>query len=313
MAEHNALLADKISGAVLGCALGDAFGAPYEGGIVERAVWAVIGKQNGRRRWTDDTQMTLDVIESLIACESVDQDDLANRFANSYRWSRGYGPGAARVLKRIRRGVSWQSANLAVYCEGSYGNGGAMRAAPIGLFFVGYDEEVVFESARAVAAVTHAHPLGQEGAGLVALATCLAYRDTPSSELLARLQVRASSPEFLGRLQTASAWCTAGEIIAPRRVATELGNGIAASESSITAIFAAMTFRHHAFDELQRFVITLGGDVDTIGAMAGAIWGASRGISELPQAKIESLEDAERIQRLAVRFADVIGGRAKCG
>ncbi len=54
---------DRIIGSVLALALGDAFGAPYEGGILERAVWALIGRRNGKRRWTDDTQMTIDVIE----------------------------------------------------------------------------------------------------------------------------------------------------------------------------------------------------------------------------------------------------------
>jgi ADP-ribosylglycohydrolase len=55
---------------------------------------------------------------------------MAHRFARSYRWSRGYGPGAARLLKRIARGQDWESASVSVYPSGSYGNGGAMRAPP---------------------------------------------------------------------------------------------------------------------------------------------------------------------------------------
>lgn len=101
---------DRIFGSLLGLALGDAFGAPYEGGILERAIWALVGTQDGKRRLRDDTQMTIDVIESLVECGRIDQNDLARRFAQSYRWSRGYRPRAARVLKRIRRGQSWESA-----------------------------------------------------------------------------------------------------------------------------------------------------------------------------------------------------------
>ena len=126
---------DRIIGSVLGLALGDAFGAPYEGGVLERATWALVAKRNGKRRWTDDTQMTIDMIESLVACGRVDQDDLARRFAESYRWSRGYGPGAAKVLKRIRRGQSWDAASTSVYRDGFFGNGGAMRAPPLGSSF----------------------------------------------------------------------------------------------------------------------------------------------------------------------------------
>ena len=143
---------DRIIGSVLGLALGDAFGAPYEGGVLERAAWALIGKRKGRRRWTDDTQMTIDVIESLVACGDIDQDDLARRFARSYRWSRGYGPGAAKVLKRIRRGQHWEAASSSAYRDGSFGNGGAMRAPAVGLFFSTDGEEELVEAASASAA-----------------------------------------------------------------------------------------------------------------------------------------------------------------
>ncbi|RWX46811.1 ADP-ribosylglycohydrolase, partial [Candidatus Electrothrix communis] len=68
-------LHDRICGAVLASALGDAFGAPYEGGVPERLIWGVLGRRHGKRRWTDDTQMSVDVIESLLACEKVEQND----------------------------------------------------------------------------------------------------------------------------------------------------------------------------------------------------------------------------------------------
>jgi len=101
---------DRFEGCLLGLALGDALGAPHEGGLLERCVWRLIGKtRQGEMRWTDDTQMSLDLAESLIAGGAVDPDDLARRFAGSYRWSRGYGPGAARILKRIGRGADWRA------------------------------------------------------------------------------------------------------------------------------------------------------------------------------------------------------------
>lgn len=60
--------AAKFNGCLLGLALGDAFGAPREGGPLERLLWLLIGKtRDGCRRWTEDTQMSLDLAESLIA------------------------------------------------------------------------------------------------------------------------------------------------------------------------------------------------------------------------------------------------------
>jgi ADP-ribosylglycohydrolase len=122
---------NRFEGCLLGLALGDALGAPHEGGPVERLLWALIGRTaQGEMRWTDDTQMSLDAADSLLACAGMAPDDMAHRFARSYRWSRGYGPGAARLLKRIARGQDWESASVSVYPSGSYGNGGAMRAPP---------------------------------------------------------------------------------------------------------------------------------------------------------------------------------------
>lgn len=300
---------DRIKGSLLGLALGDAFGAPHEGGMLERALWALVGTRKGKRRWTDDTQMTLDVIESLVEHERVDQDDLARRFARSYRWSRGYGPGAAKVLKRIRRGHSWESAGRSFYRDGSYGNGGAMRAPAVGLFFAaGSDNEIVAASS-AVAEVTHAHPLGREGARLIALATALSLNDTSSEEIIERLCRKAESPEFSTRLQKAGDWLQAGGTAAPRTAAAELGNGMAAVESCVTAVYAALAFRSRDFDDLLEFAISLRGDVDTLAAMAGAVWGAGRGLDALPEARLEQLEQRDRLEALAQSLADTAGNR----
>jgi poly(ADP-ribose) glycohydrolase ARH3 len=164
-----------------------------------------------------------------------------------------------------------------------------MRAPAVGLFFSADNEDALVKAASTCAAVTHAHPLGREGAVLIALATALAYNDSSSLEIVGRLCQRAESPEFSSRLHTASAWLQAGRNIAPRRVAAELGNGIAAAESCVTAVYMTLALRNSSFDELLEFSIRLRGDVDTIASMACAIWGAVRGLDALPQARLEQL------------------------
>jgi len=75
---------DRFVGCLLGLALGDASGAPYEGGIPERLAWRVIGRTaEGEMRWTDDTQMSLDLAESLVAKGRIDTEDIARRFGAS--------------------------------------------------------------------------------------------------------------------------------------------------------------------------------------------------------------------------------------
>jgi poly(ADP-ribose) glycohydrolase ARH3 len=302
-------LKDKVVGGVLSLALGDAFGAPYEGGFLERGLWAVVGKKKGKRRWTDDTQMSLDVMESLIACGNVDQEDLAQRFAQSYRWSRGYGPGAARLLKAVRKGRDWESVVCSIYPNGSYGNGGAMRSPMIGLYYA-ENEKKLIQAADAVASVTHAHPLGREGAVLIALATAWSFTDTNTDEILERLEENVESNEFRSRFAIAGELLRMVELPPPRQVALQLGNGVAAVESCVTSIFLALSFQNKDFDDLLKYAIQIGGDVDTIAAMAGAIWGASHGMTALPQSMLDQLEQKDRITVLAESFADACCGES---
>lgn len=300
-----------VKGCVLGLALGDAFGAPYEGGMLERGLWSVIGKEKGKRRWTDDTQMTLDVVESLLQNGCVDQDDLARRFAKSYQWSRGYGPGAAKILKKIRRGQHWRSASVSVFADGSFGNGGAMRAPVLGLYFADEDEATIGQAAGGCAEVTHAHPFAKEGAALVALATALASQRQATPEILNRLSRYATSAEFAARLNTASSWLEAPENVSPATMARQLGNGIAAVDSCVTAVFLGLGHRHRPFSQMLDFAARAGGDVDTISAMAGAIWGAINGVEALPQASLAQLEDYGRLESLATQFAQAVRGRSR--
>jgi len=290
---------DQFQGCLLGLALGDALGAPREGGPVERLLWTLIGRTaRGEMRWTDDTQMSIDVAESLLARTAIDEDDLARRFAHGYRWSRGYGPSAARVLKRIAKGDDWRRAARSVHPEGSFGNGGAMRAPVIALFFA-REPLALAAAARRITTVTHAHPLGAEGAELVALATAQALRRSTGSQLVARSAAAATQPVFASRAAMASTWLHTQASPSPQEVARHLGKGIAAADSCITAVYLAARFLEAPFEELIRFVAHVGGDVDTIGAMAGGIWGASRGHIDLPPAALRKLEARDRLTALA--------------
>ena len=302
---HNRLH-DRIRGAVLASALGDAFGAPYEGGIAERLLWLVLGRRRGKRRWTDDTQMSVDVIESLLACKKVEQNDLARRFARSYRWSRGYGPGAGKLLKRIRRGEPWQIANRTVYPNGSFGNGGAMRAAPIGLFYGAERERGLVRAVRNATVVTHAHSAGQDGAVVIALTAALVCQDHSVHEILKRLRLYIQPVELQNKLAVAERLLRAEHLVLPKQVASELGNGIRAKESCVTAFFIGLALREAPFFHLLAYIRKVGGDTDTIGAMAGAIWGASCGYRQLPEDLLKNLEQRQFLEELSHCFADAI-------
>lgn len=290
---------DQFQGCLLGLALGDAMGAPHEGGPLERLLWKLIGRDaKGKMRWTDDTQMSLDVAESLLACNGIDADDMARRFARSYHWSRGYGPGTARLLKRVAGGADWQGASRSVYPDGSFGNGGAMRSPVVALFFCRTPGAIADAAAR-VAHITHAHALGMDGAVLVACATALALQRAPAIPILDACAEATTQSPFAQRTELARQWIRETRTPDAREVARQLGNGVAAVDSCVTAIYMAARFLGAPFGDMLAFIARGGGDVDTIAAMAGAIWGAAQGSSALPAAALGRLEQRERLGELA--------------
>jgi len=156
-----------------GLSVGDAFGdrfftSPHtvEHWIEQRALPA------GRWPITDDSVMAISIVDVLAARGLIECDLLAALFGARYRLdpARGYGGTAHGILMRIAAGEPWAEVAAEVFGgTGSMGNGGAMRAAPIGGYF--FDD--FFEAADAAcqsASVTHAHPEGQAGAIAVAVA-----------------------------------------------------------------------------------------------------------------------------------------------
>ena len=305
----------RTAGSLLGLALGDAMGAPYEGGWAERALWRLLGTtRDGLRRTTDDTQMSRDLAQSLLACQGLQADDAALRFARSYRWHRGYGPGAAKVLKHIAAGMPWQQARLQVYPQGSWGNGGAMRAPVVALWVQSQlpgDCALSVALAREQAAITHAHPLAQDGAALIAAAVHSAWDlHLPALQPAAWLRqvVRdaalVQTDTWQPRIDQALAWlqCT-HPTPTPAEVAAALGHGISALDSCVTALYVAARFLRQDFASLVDFVQRMGGDTDTIAAMAGSIYGAAQGEQALPPRWLAALEDCAELRQLARELA----------
>ena len=148
-------------GSLLGTAIGDAMGASREGrSMVSKHEIGGMARISHRLHYTDDTHMTIGVAESLIECHGVDGAHMAGRFIENYLkepW-RGYGPGPPRVFRLIESGVPWDQAASHIYHGGSFGNGAAMRVAPIGLFLWN-NHAGLREAAYLSSIITHSHGL----------------------------------------------------------------------------------------------------------------------------------------------------------
>lgn len=289
-------------GALLGLALGDALGAVYEGGLPERLLWKILGRSaGGRRRYTDDTQMTLDILESYMECGDIDQEDIARRFAIGYRFDRGYGRSTAHVLKLIGEGVHWRDASRSLYKEGSYGNGAAMRAASAALISSG-DEERLRRVTIWISEITHPNPEAIEGAWLVARVTMAALENMPI------VAIRRGLIHWSRMREYRDAFSKMYERDVAERsdfACSRLGNSTRASKSVPSAICYALEYLHRPFGEMMDDICGAGGDTDTIGAMAGAIWGAYNGVEAFGDRLRGKVENEERILSIADSIYDM--------
>lgn len=107
---------------------------PFEGAppaaVPERL--EMVAARLGRGSYTDDTQMAIALAESLLDRGGVDELALGRAFADAHDPSRGYGSGTTEVLRLVRAGVHpREAARLALGGQGSFGNGAAMRIAPV--------------------------------------------------------------------------------------------------------------------------------------------------------------------------------------
>jgi poly(ADP-ribose) glycohydrolase ARH3 len=291
-------LRDRFRGSMLGLALGDALGAPFEGmGRVDSTVWrSFLHDPPPVLRYTDDTEMALGAAESLAEMGGFDADDMAARFLRNFTPWRGYGPGTVRVLELIRSGTPWDVANRTVFPEGSFGNGAAMRSAPLGLFYHDEDEGLTTVTRRA-SAITHAHPLAQEGALLVTSTVAAVVTGETLEAMTARLPEMSGMPKYREKLQAGADLLREEPPVAS--VVSLLGNSVLALESVPAALYCFLRSGSNYLDTVGH-AVSLGGDTDTIAAMAGGMCGALVGAEGIPQALLRHLENRERMESLAL-------------
>ncbi len=125
----------KVRGTLFGVAIGDALAAPNEGQPRRRLLQAPLDKllpHNGRPAGTvtDDTDLTLALARSILKTGTITPPDLSRRLVNTVNQTVGRGWATTQAAERLARGAAWWLAGTP-----SAGNGAAMRAAPVGLFF----------------------------------------------------------------------------------------------------------------------------------------------------------------------------------
>jgi poly(ADP-ribose) glycohydrolase ARH3 len=286
-------LKGRFQGCLLGLAVGDALGGRFEArsGDSIRARCAttesLINYPQDELWYTDDTQMAIGVAETLVSNRQILEERLCEAFVANYVPSRGYGWGARTVLNAMEEGRDYKEVAARHFPGGSYGNGAAMRVAPVGLFFRD-DRSKVWEQARLSALPTHVHPLGVEGAQLLALAVahCSQADRFDRAAFYGELTAACESEAFRSKLRTAA------QVQSPKELA-QLGNRIEALDSVPTAI-ASFALTPESYASTIANLIFLGGDTDTLAAMAGALSGAFLGVEGIPRHLVQLLENSPK-------------------
>ena len=314
---------DRLAGSFIGQCLGDALGFVVEGysrevcqEYVEEILLTDKAGTIGRSphafgQYTDDSQLTRELMESYVGCRGFDPGDYGRRIATLFSEQRVVGRGRAttEAAARLSRGEHWTRAGVpAPYA----GNGAAMRAAPIGWMHCRADEALV-RAARDQARITHTDPRAVAGSVAIAGAVALALRAMPGTlkpdrfiERIARWvrpvdagfateierleALRLRDPEDAvwlisraglrqGEAETAGRWPTLEGTISPYVVPSVL--------------WSLYSFLRAPDDYMEAICIAIsgGGDTDTTAAMTGAISGAYLGLEAIPRPLAERLED----------------------
>ena len=303
-------LQDKFRGAILGCFLGDAFGAGFEGMSPDEVISRLSTvSEKFPRTYTDDTDMTLALMESIIESGKVDPEDIANKFSQRCDLTRGYGIGTIKAVHALRAGITWHRVSRIVFENGSFGNGAAMRVSPVGVFFH-HSLEALRKAALDQANVTHTHPLGEWGSVMQASCVGLALLQDPKKPLkkediiIELREILWPGPiEYHKALNEMENIFAQGKRIEAREIARLLGNGVEAHRSVPSACYVAMAYSPD-FQDAIRAAISLGGDTDTIAGMVGAIVGAHVGERGLPVEWVEQLEEGPRGRSFARDLAE---------
>jgi len=305
-------------GTILGGACGDAFGMPFEA-MTSTEIRETYGKPTfyvdsqgpltkGLKRGsiTDDTQMTLATLESMIEKNEVDPEDIGQRFVKLYKNKEliAGGRSTQKALKNILTGVPAEFAGL----EDAYGCGASMRAAPVGLLQLqGRHAEMTVAE---VTYITHKNPVGLSSSMVMAFAV--------SSLLGGQIPIETQEQKYTF-LMCAKEWASYGFVEPPFSVehhiqiamdnleqnfdtiAVKIGTSGLAAHATTLALTSFLK-EPHDFTKMLQQSVRNGGDTDSIAAMAGQLFGAYNGVDAIPPRYIINVKDHKHIKKVAEQF-----------
>jgi ADP-ribosylglycohydrolase len=307
-------LLDRFRGCLLGAAVGDALGMPTEGytaqeisskfGQVRQMLPALenhfhTGLLAGQ--FTDDTEETLLLAESMIDASGFSADRFAEKLAAwgaswtlDERLNRGVGFATRSAVESMIAGKAWQQSGQMVPTCGS-----AMRTSPIGLLYH-TDLNIVTRYADLQSLPTHTSSAARAAAVAVAVGVALSCSGFSREMILRDAASKASRLDL--DLAERLLWVGTLLDLKPQDALGLIRNSPLAKETVPAAFYCFLKFEP---EEALIMAAGGGGDTDSIASIAGSLFGAAFGPSWIPKRWLDALEGKQRIEGAALGLAEL--------
>lgn len=292
---------------LIGCAIGDALGNPFEmkpAASPALQKWDGLFKAGGTfwkgqpGQYTDDTLMSIALSSSLIENDSFVPEHVAQMYLEWYKSgnTRGIGNTTATAMENLKLGATWQESGLKNYNnQPAGGNGTAMRAAPIGLFYR-HDLEQVVSAAFTDATITHNAIEPKMGSVAVALGTALLANGAHSPIQMLREVIGVVDPNCHIHTKLRLAQLLIEEVAVPEHALAQIGVSGYVPETVGAAFYCLAAT--DSFKEAVVMAVRAGGDTDTTAAVVGALAGTYYGLEGIPSEYKDNVENKELLQFL---------------
>ncbi|MFX1390976.1 MAG: ADP-ribosylglycohydrolase family protein [Promethearchaeota archaeon] len=326
---------NKFQGCLLGVAIGDTLGHPFEGKLRSQIFtyfedFGEFLKSNSDlfRTYTDDTQLTLHLAKAFIKGNGFSLDYIIREFVN---WLDdppiGPGYGCISSIRKLKYGVPWKQA-----ASNSGGNGTTMRIAPVGLLYC-KDPKALKTAAIKTSVITHSHPAASAGAIVIARAIAYLIDKDPKNgfsvddffkviispisnsqddvwnefvEILQKLKSSLNIPIESGLIKFSQAG-----VKSPYFIEQYLGQAFVHPYTISTVVCSIFIFLNklNSFNDCILELATAGGDSDTVGAIGGSLAGAYFGMENIPLNLAKLVKNYKKILKIGEDLYNVFENR----
>jgi ADP-ribosylglycohydrolase len=290
---------------LVGTAIGDSLGMPFEMKAPQNPMfkdWDGNFLQGTYHKlepgqFTDDTQMSLAMTKSLLRSNGFDGPDMARAYLEWYQTgARGMGGTTRTAMQSLERGVPFDKSGVHLGPTGIPvgGNGTAMRACPMGVYFR-RDLDQVKANIRIDASITHQVEECILGGVAVAVGAALLARSEATPKDLIK-KVVEHLPDSATKQHLLVASRLAEKDIAPTIAMEVIGTSGYVVESVAAAFYCVS--RHYGYRNIVVNAVKGGGDADTIAAMAGGLAGIYFGLDGIPEEYKKVVEEYDNLCKL---------------